>query len=203
MVNSNYLIVGLGNPGGQYSLTRHNAGFIVVDELAAGWNVSFIREKWHSLYTVFTLSDAKIHLLKPLTYMNLSGKSVASFYKFFKISRQRLLVVHDDLDMEPGRIKLTLGGGDGGHNGIRSVVNCIGGRDFYRLKIGIGRPGKGGVHPEYPVEKYVLSPFEDSEYKILSARFTGIAEGVRLFLQEGPDKAMNLVNSFKKMSSSR
>ena len=109
----------------------------------------------------------------------------------------QLLVIHDDLDMAPGRIKLVKGGGAGGHNGIKSLVETLGTPDFYRLKIGIGRPGNGLIHPDFPVDKYVLGNFTDEELTVLQSRYDSLADGIRLFLQGYPAKAMNLLNSLK------
>jgi peptidyl-tRNA hydrolase, PTH1 family len=192
-----YLIVGLGNPGSQYQLTRHNIGFQVVDELAGRWGCGRFVEKWLASTTSFSLRGQKVHFIKPSTFMNLSGKAVAQYYRFFKIDPDQLLVIHDDLDMHPGRIKLVKGGGSGGHNGIKSLVDCLGVSDFYRLKIGIGRPGKADVHPGFPVESYVLSSFGEDEAAHIVARYSLLEDGVSLFLQNAPEKAMSLLNSLK------
>jgi len=197
MRDKEIMIVGLGNPGEQYCNNRHNAGFLVVDELAKRWTFSVSKEKWNAKYCSFSLSERKIHALKPLTFMNLSGKAVVQHYNFFKMDSTQLLVIHDDLDMAPGRIKLVKGGGAGGHNGIKSIANILGTKDFYRLKIGIGRPGQGEVHQDFPVEKYVLGNFSDEELDIFRSRFDGIDKGLRLFVQGDPSKAMNLLNSLK------
>lgn len=197
MNTNDYLVVGLGNPGLQYRGNRHNVGFQVVDDLAARWgHVNFIG-KWNAYVSSFSFLNKKVHLIKPQTFMNLSGKAVLQYYQFFKILPDQLLVVHDDLDMNSGRIKLVKGGGAGGHNGIKSLVDSLGTNDFYRLKIGIGRPGKGGIHPEFPVEKYVLSDFDEGERALMSTRNPVIEEGVRFFLQDAPEKAMGLLNGLK------
>ncbi len=191
------LVVGLGNPGMQYRWNRHNVGFQVVDDLAKRWgHVTFIG-KWNAYVSSFSFFKKKVHLIKPQTFMNLSGKAVVQYYRFFKISPDQLLVIHDDLDMNSGRIKLVKGGGAGGHNGIKSLVDSLGINEFYRLKIGIGRPGKGGIHPEFPVEKYVLSDFDEGERALMSMRNSSIEEGIRFFLQDIPEKAMGLLNSLK------
>jgi PTH1 family peptidyl-tRNA hydrolase len=109
----------------------------------------------------------------------------------------RLLVVHDDIDMTPGRIKLVRGGGTGGHNGIKSLVESLGTNDFFRLKVGIGRPGKGDIHPDFPVEKYVLSNFSKEEMILMASRYADLEQGVRVYLEDGPAKAMGLLNGLK------
>ena len=191
------LIVGLGNPGEQYRSTRHNIGFLVVDQLIKKWGGEAFQEKWQALHAPASFRRKKLHIIKPLTFMNRSGKAVVQYYRFFKIIPDQLLVVHDDLDMTPGRIKLVKGGGAGGHNGIKSIVETLGTADFYRLKIGIGRPGKGGIHPDFPVENYVLSNFDELEMKIVEARLLSLQQGVELFLQGETAKALGLLNSLK------
>jgi PTH1 family peptidyl-tRNA hydrolase len=197
MEKETFIIAGLGNPGEQYRSTRHNVGFFVVDELASRWGAAISLEKWQAQYVSLSVSDKKVHLIKPLTFMNRSGQAVVQFHRFYKTQSDHLLIVHDDLDMAPGRIKLVKGGGAGGHNGIKSLVATLGTKDFYRLKIGIGRPGNGGTHPDFPVEKYVLSNFSNADLSVLHSRYVGIEDGLRYFLQGDPAKAMNLLNSYK------
>lgn len=197
MDNQDYLLVGLGNPGDQYRHHRHNIGFQVVDHFFGGFGSSAYSEKWQAHYAVVGLGKLKVHLVKPITYMNLSGKSVAQFCRFFKVEPNRIMVIHDDLDMHPGRVKLVKGGGSGGHNGIKSLVEWLGTGEFYRLKIGIGRPGKGDVHPLFPVDRYVLSDFTDTEVELLGERLPLISEGIICFLRESPEKAMNFLNLLK------
>lgn len=197
MGKKDFVIVGLGNPGEQYILTRHNAGFLIIDELAKRWNTSILLEKWKALYVSLQVKGAKVHLVKPLTFMNRSGNAVANFIRFYKVSPDQLLVVHDDLDMAPGRVKLVQGGGAGGHNGIKSLVESLGTNNFFRLKIGIGRPGQGGVHQDFPVDKYVLSHFEKDDFDLFQSRYDSFEQGILFFLQGHPAKAMNLLNSIK------
>jgi len=191
------LVVGLGNPGSEYAFTRHNAGFMVVDELARRLGVAVDREKWQAYSGQSSLWGDKICFLKPDTYMNLSGKAVARYVDFYKALPQQILVVHDDLDMASGRVKMVAGGGAGGHNGIRSVVECLGTRDFLRLKLGIGRPGQGGVYAGIPVEKYVLSPFSSAEQHALEQSVGLIETGLEYLVRDGLAKAMNLLNTRK------
>lgn len=197
MEKKDFIIVGLGNPGEQYRSTRHNVGFIVLDELARRWNSSITHAKWHAHYVSLTVDGQKVHLVKPETFMNRSGQAVSNFYRFFKVKPDRLMVIHDDLDMNSGRIKLVKGGGAGGHNGIKSLVEILGTKDFYRLKIGIGRPGNGAVHASFPVDKYVLSNFTEEDVNILQSRYDSFEDGIRIFLEGNPSKAMTLLNSLK------
>jgi PTH1 family peptidyl-tRNA hydrolase len=192
-----FLVVGLGNPGNDYATTRHNAGFLVVDELARRFGASVCHNKWQAYFAQLERWGNKIFFIKPDTFMNLSGKAVARYVDFYKVEPDRLLVIHDDLDMNPGRVKLVAGGGAGGHNGIRSLVEWLGTGNFLRLKLGIGRPGKLGVHSEIPVEKYVLAPFSPDEKKLLDERMDSIEKGLEYLVRDGLSKAMNLLNSIK------
>lgn len=192
-----FLVVGLGNPGREYAATRHNAGFMVVDELARRFGVSFDHEKWQAHSAQLVLWGVRMCLLKPDTFMNLSGKAVARYVDFYKVPPGQILVVHDDLDMDPGRVKLVAGGGAGGHNGIRSLVQCLGTKDFLRLKLGIGRPGTLNLCSDMPVEKYVLAPFSPDEKKILEQRIDSIEKGLEYLVRDGIARAMNLLNSIK------
>lgn len=197
MKKKDFIIVGLGNPGEQYQSTLHNVGFLLLDEMARRWSGPIGMEKWKAQYLSLVLEGEKVHLVKPMTFMNRSGQAVAQFYRFYKVQPEQLLVIHDDLDMAPGRIKLVKGGGAGGHNGIKSMVEMLGTKDFYRLKVGIGRPGQGGVHADFPVEKYVLSNYNQEDSEVLTSRYDALEDGIRLFLQGSPDRAMNLLNSLK------
>jgi PTH1 family peptidyl-tRNA hydrolase len=149
------LVAGLGNPGRQYAETRHNIGWLVVDELASRHGGSF-RGKFSGQLAELRVGDRRLALLKPETYMNESGRSVAAAARFFKSPADGLVVVHDDVDLEEGRLQVRGGGGLAGHNGLRSLADAIGSRDFLRVRIGVGRPGRGDRRP---VSDYVLSSF--------------------------------------------
>ncbi|MDR3088610.1 MAG: aminoacyl-tRNA hydrolase [Desulfobulbaceae bacterium] len=191
------LIVGLGNPGASYEGTRHNVGFMVVDALARRWNCPLASGKWRALSARLQWQGRPITLLQPQTFMNLSGESVREPLRFFKMSPEHLLVIHDDLDMALGRLKLVRGGGAGGHKGIISIVRELADGDFYRLKIGIGRPGKNGVPAAMPVERFVLAPFLSEERDLLDERLAGIIAGIEDWARGLPDKAMNRLNAVK------
>jgi peptidyl-tRNA hydrolase, PTH1 family len=150
------LVAGLGNPGGGYARTRHNVGFLVADELARRHDGSF-RSKFNGQLAEVRLDGLRLAVLKPETYMNVSGKSVAAARKFFRVDPADLLVVHDDVDLATGRLQARLGGGLAGHNGLRSIASSLGTQDFLRLRIGVGRPERGDPRP---VADYVLSEFE-------------------------------------------
>jgi PTH1 family peptidyl-tRNA hydrolase len=182
------LVAGLGNPGREYERTKHNVGWLVVDELARRHGGSF-RSKFSGSLAEVRLDERKVGLLKPETYMNESGRSVRAAVNFFKVDPAALVVVHDDVDLEPGRLQARLGGGLAGHNGLRSLAQHLGTQDFLRLRIGVGRPGRGDPRP---VADYVLSPF-DAEVDVdgLVAR---AADAVETLASEGLSAAQARVN---------
>jgi peptidyl-tRNA hydrolase, PTH1 family len=149
------LVAGLGNPGREYARTRHNVGWLVVDELARRHGGSF-RSKFSGRLAEIRLGERRLALLEPETYMNESGRSISAAARFFKVPAEALLVVHDDVDLEEGRLQARLGGGLAGHNGLRSIAQALGTQEFLRLRIGVGRPGRGDRRS---VAEYVLSPF--------------------------------------------
>jgi PTH1 family peptidyl-tRNA hydrolase len=149
------LVAGLGNPGRDYARTRHNVGWMVVDELAGRHESSF-RGKFSGRLAEIRFEGLRLALLEPETYMNESGRSIGAAVRFFKVAPEALLVVHDDVDLEEGRLQARLGGGLAGHNGLRSIAQALGTQDFSRLRIGVGRPGRGDPRP---ISDYVLSEF--------------------------------------------
>ena len=182
------LVAGLGNPGREYERTRHNVGWMVVDELARRTDASF-RSKFSGRLAEARLEDARLALLKPETYMNESGRSIAAALRFFKLTAEDLLVVHDDVDLEPGRLQARLGGGLAGHNGLRSIAQALGSQDFVRLRIGVGRPGRGDRRP---VADYVLSPFEDEVD--VDALINRAADAVETIVRDGLEAAQTRFN---------
>src|ERR687884_1845915 len=150
------LVAGLGNPGREYEQTRHNVGWLVADGLARRHGGSF-RSKFSGRVAEVRLGDLRLALLKPETYMNESGRSVGAAARFYKVPPEQTLLVHDDVDLEEGRLQARLGGGLAGHNGLRSIAQHLRTNDFLRLRIGVGRPGRGDPRP---VADYVLSPFD-------------------------------------------
>ena len=153
------LLVGLGNPGPKYETTRHNAGWILLDHLADEARAEWGGQKFGGEWARGDLLGESCFFLKPLTFMNLSGRSVAQAVSFFKLSVSDVIVLHDDIDLEGGKVKARAGGGHGGHNGIRSMIAELGSGDFHRLKLGVGRP----VHAKHAVSSWVLSPMSDEE----------------------------------------
>jgi PTH1 family peptidyl-tRNA hydrolase len=182
------LVAGLGNPGREYERTRHNVGWMVVDELARRHGGSF-RSKFDGQLSEVRLGELRLALLKPETYMNVSGKSIAAARRFFKAGPETLLVVHDDVDLEPGRLQARSGGGLAGHNGLRSIAGALGTQEFLRLRIGVGRPERGDRRP---VADYVLSPFEpELDVDALVAR---AADAVETIAVEGLEPAQQRFN---------
>ena len=182
------LVVGLGNPGREHALDRHNAGWMVVDELARRHDGSF-RSKFSGQLAEVRVGELKLALLKPETYMNLSGNSLAAAARFFKLPTEQIAVVHDDVDLDSGRIQVRLGGGLAGHNGLRSIRQALGSAEFLRVRAGVGRPGRGDRRP---VADYVLSPFapEDDAEALISRS----ADAVETLTAEGLDEAQRRFN---------
>ena len=169
------LVAGLGNPGREHARDRHNAGWMVADELARRHGGSF-RSKFSGRLAEIRLGDARLALLEPETYMNESGRSIAAAARFFKVAPQGVLVVHDDVDLDVGRLQARLGGGLAGHNGLRSIATALATKDFLRLRIGVGRPARGDRRP---VADYVLSPFEpEDDVDALVARAADAVESL-------------------------
>jgi peptidyl-tRNA hydrolase, PTH1 family len=182
------LVAGLGNPGREYADTRHNVGFMVAEELARRHGGSW-RAKFSGDLAEMRLDGLRLAVLKPQTYMNESGRSVGAAVRFFKVEPEALLVVHDEVDLEPGRLQTRLGGGLAGHNGLRSVAQHLGTPEFARLRIGVGRPERGDPRP---VADFVLSPFSpEVDVEALVAR---AADAVETVAREGVEEAQNRFN---------
>ena len=188
------LIVGLGNPGDKYADTRHNAGEWLIARLARRFNVTLNAENKFSGYVGKTLINSKeIRFLVPMTFMNLSGKAVGALANFYRIKPEEILVLHDELDLPPGSVKLKLGGGHGGHNGLKDIVAALGNNNnFYRLRIGIGHPGHRDL-----VAGYVLNKPSPSEREALEKALDEAANCMELLFKDGIVKATNRLNSFK------
>jgi peptidyl-tRNA hydrolase, PTH1 family len=182
------LVAGLGNPGREYAATRHNVGWMIVDELARRRDGSW-RSKFSGQLSEIRLDDARIALVKPETYMNESGRSIAAAARFFKVPVEAVLVVHDDVDLEEGRLQARLGGGLAGHNGLRSIAQALGSQEFLRLRIGVGRPGRGDRRS---VADFVLAPFApEADVDGLVAHSADAAEAI---VRDGLDAAQQRFN---------
>jgi peptidyl-tRNA hydrolase, PTH1 family len=182
------LVAGLGNPGRGYERTRHNLGWLVADELARRHGGSF-RSKFSGRLAELRVDGSRVALLKPETYMNESGRSLGAAARFFKVDPDGLLVVHDDVELEPGRLQARRGGGLAGHNGLRSIADALGTQDFLRLRIGVGRPGRGDRRS---VSDYVLSSFEPHEDVDAIVRLS--ADAVETLVRDGLETAQARYN---------
>lgn len=182
------VITGLGNPGQKYAQTRHNIGFMVINELAKRFKINS-SYKFDGLIGDFFLGSEKVIIFQPLQYMNKSGQPIYKLLDYFNIESENLLVIHDDLDLDLGKIKFKQNGSSGGHNGIKSIINNLGTKEFKRLKIGIGRPPEN-----VPVPDFVLTTFKSESKKIAEQTVAKAASAVELMLKEDIRKAMNKYN---------
>lgn len=185
-----WLIVGLGNPGREYEKTRHNCGYRALDILASKLNCKVDKSKFQGLYGQVNYQGQKLLLLKPLTYMNLSGRSVLQLSSYFHIPPQRIIVLFDDISLEPGRLRIRADGSAGGHNGIKSIISEIGSQDFPRVKIGVGAK----AYPEQDLADWVLSTFSASEEKALSSALERAADAALCIIDKGVPEAANRFN---------
>jgi PTH1 family peptidyl-tRNA hydrolase len=183
------LVVGLGNPGPDYARTRHNVGFLVADRLARALGAEFTVRKFAAELAEGRAGHEKVWIMKPGTYMNRSGEAVGPALHFWKLGREDLVVVHDDLELEPFRVQLKVGGGHGGHNGLKSVNAHVGGPDYARVRVGVGRPP-----PRMDPADYVLGTFGKAEEVDVDLTVQLAVEAARLAVELGPAKAMNQVN---------
>ncbi len=188
--NETWLIVGLGNPGREYEKTRHNCGFRAMDILADSLHCKLDKAKFQGLYAQATYGDKKLLLLKPQTYMNLSGRSVLQLSAFFKIPPQRIIVLFDDISLAPGRLRVRADGSAGGHNGIKSMIQELGTQDFPRVKIGVGAK----PHPDYDLADWVLSTFSAQEEKALEPALQRAAQAALAIVDHGTQEAANRFN---------
>jgi PTH1 family peptidyl-tRNA hydrolase len=186
-----WLVVGLGNPGAEYAANRHNIGFMVVDELAKAISAPSFRKKHGGEITEASMGPVKLVLLKPQQYMNLSGQAVQQVSAFFKIAPQQTIVVHDEIDLPYEMLRLKVGGGHGGHNGLRSIHEHVG-AEYLRLRCGVGKPGAPGDRDR--VVNHVLGDFSKAEQKTLDVFIQEAVAAIRLTLEKGATFAMNKVN---------
>jgi len=183
------IIIGLGNPGRKYERTRHNAGFMAVEELAKGLHVAITQEKHHALIGKARVDSGELVLAKPQTYMNESGRAVGAILRGTYATVADLIVVHDELDLPLGSVRVKIGGGHGGHNGLRSIIEHAGTSDFIRVRIGIGRPA-----PNMDSAGYVLGSFSADEREAAAGAVKKATEAIKAIVREGPARAMNIFN---------
>lgn len=192
--NENWLIVGLGNPGREYEKTRHNCGFRAIDILADQLGVKIDKLKFQGLYAQVSYGSGKLFLLKPQTFMNLSGRSVLQLSAYFHIPPQRIIVLFDDISLEPGRLRLRPNGSAGGHNGIKSIIQELGSQEFPRVKIGVGAK----PNPNYDLADWVLSTFTANEEKALTPALENAAKAALAIIDHGVPEAANRFNGMGK-----
>lgn len=188
-----YLIVGLGNPGKQYEATRHNMGFDAIDYLIEKYNIPQAGVKFNAMYGKGVIGGEKVILMKPLSFMNLSGGPVQEMANYFKIDPEtEMVVIYDDIDLEPGQIRIRKQGSAGGHNGIKDIIRRLGTEKFLRIKVGVGAKPKG-----WDLADHVLSRFADSDRHLVDEAIENAGDAVEKILSQGPDAAMNEYNRKK------
>lgn len=185
-----YILVGLGNPGLQYEKTRHNAGFILIDALAKKYSVRPDRAKYKSLTAEANIGGKRVLLMKPQTFMNLSGEAVGEAARFFKLDASHVIVLSDDISLDVGKLRVRRKGSAGGHNGLKSINEHLNTEEYPRIKIGVGQK----PHPEYDLASWVLSNFSDEEYKTLTELEDTVAAGVEKIILGDIDGAMQICN---------
>ena len=185
-----YLVLGLGNPGLQYESTRHNAGFLALDRLCARCGAVLDRRRHHARIGEARVDSARLLLAAPETFMNLSGEAAAELLRFYKLPVERMIVLFDDISLDVGRLRVRRKGSDGGHNGIKNIIQITGSDAFPRVKIGVGAK----PHPDYDLKDWVLGRFTDAQMQLLSPVLDDAAEAVLLLVREGVDAAMNRYN---------
>ncbi len=184
-----YLVVGLGNPGREYRNTRHNMGFLALDHLAAHWSITTLKVQGKAIISTGQYAGNKVILAKPQTYMNLSGQAVSALMNFYKVPLEHLLVIHDDVDIPFGTIRIRPGGGFGGQKGVGSIIEKLGTQEFARMRLGVGRPPG-----QMDTANYVLQSFSKEDEEFLQSVFAKSDEAVETFIAEGLNTAMNRFN---------
>lgn len=187
---ASWLLVCLGNPGNQYENTRHNVGFMVADQLGERYGLPIQRLKYKALTNIFPISGEKVLVMKPVTYMNLSGEAVRPAADFYKIPPEHIIVISDDTALDVGKLRIRKGGSAGGHNGLKSIIQQLGTDQFPRIRVGVGKK----PHPDYDLADWVLGKFQGEDKKAIDAAVERCADAVECYIKEGPDRAMNKFN---------
>lgn len=189
-----FLIVGLGNPGAQYARTRHNIGWLVLDELARRWNIELSRTNCEAKIGGGLIGEQRVTLVKPQTFMNLSGRSVAALMRYQNVTRERIIIITDDLNLPVGKLRLRPNGSHGGHNGLKSIAQHLGDDKYARLRFGVGEPPQV-ERDERGTKDFVLRPFLSEEMPAVEAAIARAADGVETWVREGVEIAMNRFNA--------
>ena len=185
-----WLVVFLGNPGPRYEGTRHNAGFMTADAFARAHKVDINRVRFHALTGVCELGEEKVLLMKPQTFMNLSGEAAGEAARFYKIPSQHVLVVSDEIALPIGKLRVRAKGSAGGHNGLKSIIACLGTEEFPRIRLGVGAP----PHPDYDMADWVLASFKNQDAEDMAKSAARAAEAVECYILHGPEQTMNRYN---------
>ena len=185
-----WLVVFLGNPGPRYEGTRHNAGFMAADAMAGTKGLSINRARFKALTATCNIGGESVMLMKPQTFMNLSGEAAAQAVKFYKIPPEHVIVVSDEISLPIGKLRVRKKGSAGGHNGLKSIIACLGTEEFPRIRLGVGAP----PHPDYDMADWVLSVFKNQDAEDMKAAAQKAAEAVECYILHGPDRTMNLYN---------
>lgn len=185
-----YLVIGLGNPGRQYDMTRHNIGFHTIDYIADEYNVKINKLKYKALYGECEMCGEKTYLIKPQTYMNLSGESIIDFVNFFKVPIENIIVISDDINIDTGRLRIRPKGSAGGHNGLKSIIYMLQSDEFARIRMGVGAP----KHEDYELADFVLGRFTKEEIPIMEDAIKRAKSAVEEIIKNGPQSAMNKFN---------
>ena len=188
-----YIVAGLGNPGREYDMTRHNIGFEAIDYIADNKNVKVNKLKYKALYGETKIGTEKVYLVKPQTYMNLSGESIREFCSFFKVPPENVIIINDDISLDTGKIRIRAKGSAGGHNGLKSIIYQLNSDNFPRIRIGVGAP----KHEDYELADYVLGRFSKDEIPVLEDAIIKTAKAVEEIIKNNIDSAMNKFNSKK------
>lgn len=186
-----WLVAFLGNPGPRYAGTRHNAGFMTADALCKSKNITINKARFQALTAQTELGGEKVLLMKPQTYMNLSGQAVSQAARFYRIPSEHILVVLDEVNLPVGKLRIRVKGSAGGHNGLKNIVALLGTEDFPRIRLGVGAP----PHPDYDMMDWVLSTFRNQDAEEMEQAARRAAEAVECYIEKGPDRAMNLYNT--------
>lgn len=186
-----YIIAGLGNPGREYEMTRHNIGFEVIDYLADKYNIKVSKLKFKGIYGEMNIGGEKVLVIKPQTYMNLSGDCIVEFKNFFKIPTENIIIINDDIDIEQGRLRIRAKGSAGTHNGLKSIIYQLQADNFPRIRVGVGAPR----HKEYDLADFVLGRFTKDEIPVMEKAIINAADAAVEIVKSGIDKAMNIYNA--------